>query len=76
MDSEEKTSEIIMTEVVRRMIANEISGRVDVLCYSRFPKALPGLPSWVPDWKSNSIRSYYQINEAAVEENRRDLFLE
>ncbi|KAK4665340.1 hypothetical protein QC763_0061400 [Podospora pseudopauciseta] len=59
---EEKTVEI-MTDVARRMITNDYSKRVDVLCYSGFPKVVPGLPSWVPDWKMNTVKSYYQVQE-------------
>lgn len=53
----------ILTQAARAMI--EIGGRVDVLCYSQFPKAkhLQGLPSWVPDWSANLRASYYVIHE-------------
>ncbi|KAK0662080.1 heterokaryon incompatibility protein-domain-containing protein [Cercophora samala] len=64
--SEEKTAEI-MTDVARRMITNDFSGRVDVLCYSRFPKGISGLPSWVPDWQAGTVKSYYQVQEAVDE---------
>ncbi|KAK4205443.1 heterokaryon incompatibility protein-domain-containing protein [Triangularia verruculosa] len=60
---EEKTRDI-MTDIARKMITNEASGRVEVLCYARSPKAVKGLPSWVPDWKTNEITSYYYVNEA------------
>ncbi|KAF5579831.1 heterokaryon incompatibility 6 OR allele [Fusarium pseudocircinatum] len=59
----EGSTERILTQTARTLI--EKSGRVDLLCYSQFPKLdeLSGLPSWVPDWRSNLSRSFYTINE-------------
>ncbi|KAM6506532.1 hypothetical protein FSOLCH5_013507 [Fusarium solani] len=53
----------ILTQTARALI--ERSGRVDTLCYSQFPKVprLAGLPSWVPDWRSNLRPSFYTVNE-------------
>ncbi|RBQ73497.1 hypothetical protein FVER14953_03371 [Fusarium verticillioides] len=59
----EGSTELILTQTARTLI--EKSGRVDLLCYSQFPKLeeLSLLPSWVPDWRSNLSRSFYTINE-------------
>ncbi|ENH68160.1 Heterokaryon incompatibility protein 6, OR allele [Fusarium oxysporum f. sp. cubense race 1] len=59
----EESTERILTQTARTLI--EKSGRVDLLCYSQFPKLdeLSHLPSWVPDWRSNLSRSFYTINE-------------
>ncbi|KAF5544652.1 heterokaryon incompatibility 6 OR allele [Fusarium mexicanum] len=59
----EGSTELILTQTARTLI--EKSGRVDLLCYSQFPKLdeLSHLPSWVPDWRSNLSRSFYTINE-------------
>ncbi len=32
-----------------------------VLSFSQFPKSVEGLPSWVPDWRSNLAPSYYEV---------------
>ncbi|KAF5964085.1 het-6OR heterokaryon incompatibility protein (het-6OR allele) [Fusarium bulbicola] len=59
----EGSTERVLTQTARTLI--EKSGRVDLLCYSQFPKLdeLSHLPSWVPDWRSNLNRSFYTINE-------------
>ncbi|KAF5250676.1 hypothetical protein FANTH_4119 [Fusarium anthophilum] len=59
----EGSTERVLTQTARTLI--EKSGRVDLLCYSQFPKLdeLSHLPSWVPDWRSNLSRSFYTINE-------------
>lgn len=59
----EESTEWILTQTARTLI--EKSGRVELLCYSQFPKLheLSHLPSWVPDWRSNLSRSFYTINE-------------
>ncbi|KAF5594888.1 heterokaryon incompatibility 6 OR allele [Fusarium subglutinans] len=59
----ERSTELILTQTARTLI--EKSGRVDLLCYSQFPKLdeLSHLPSWVPDWRSNLSRSFYTLNE-------------
>ncbi|KAF5617314.1 heterokaryon incompatibility 6 OR allele [Fusarium tjaetaba] len=59
----EGSTELILTQTARTLI--EKSGRVELLCYSQFPKLdeLSHLPSWVPDWRSNLSRSFYTINE-------------
>lgn len=59
----EESTEWILTQTARTLI--EKSGRVELLCYSQFPKLdeLSHLPSWVPDWRSNLRRSFYTINE-------------
>ncbi|KAG7413877.1 Heterokaryon incompatibility protein 6, OR allele [Fusarium oxysporum f. sp. rapae] len=59
----EGSTERILTQTARTLI--EKSGRVELLCYSQFPKLdeLSHLPSWVPDWRSNLSRSFYTINE-------------
>ncbi|KAM0546264.1 hypothetical protein ACHAPJ_010947 [Fusarium lateritium] len=62
-DPSDGSDERILTQTARTLI--EKSGRVDLLCYSQFPKLpkLSRLPSWVPDWRSNLCRSFYTINE-------------
>ncbi|KAL5623766.1 hypothetical protein FOBRF1_003016 [Fusarium oxysporum] len=59
----EKSTEGVLTETARALI--EESGRIDVLCFSQFPKLpeLSLLPTWVPDWRSNLRRSFYTVNE-------------
>ncbi|KAL9567507.1 hypothetical protein ACKAV7_008271 [Fusarium commune] len=59
----EGSTERILTQTARTLI--EKSGRMELLCYSQFPKLdeLSHLPSWVPDWRSNLSRSFYTINE-------------
>ncbi|KAF5712274.1 heterokaryon incompatibility 6 OR allele [Fusarium mundagurra] len=59
----EGSTEHILTQTARTLI--DKSGRVEILCYSQFPKLdeLSYLPSWVPDWRSNLSRSFYTINE-------------
>ncbi|KAF5627110.1 heterokaryon incompatibility 6 OR allele [Fusarium sp. NRRL 52700] len=59
----EGSTERILTQTARTLI--EKSGRVELLCYSQFPKldGFSHLPSWVPDWRSNLSRSFYTINE-------------
>ncbi|KAF4427476.1 Heterokaryon incompatibility 6 OR allele [Fusarium acutatum] len=59
----EESTQRILTQTARILIEN--SGRVDLLCYSQFPKLdeLSHLPSWVPDWRSNLSRSFYTITE-------------
>ncbi|KAJ4012443.1 hypothetical protein NW752_008136 [Fusarium irregulare] len=39
------------------------AGQVDMLCYSQLPKLpdLVGLPSWVPDWRSNLRYPFYYL---------------
>ncbi|KAF4503033.1 Heterokaryon incompatibility 6, OR allele [Fusarium agapanthi] len=61
-DYEGSTGRILM-QTARTLI--EKGGRVDLLCYSQFPKLdeLSHLPSWVPDWRSNLNRSFYTIND-------------
>ncbi|WZH47160.1 heterokaryon incompatibility protein-domain-containing protein [Fusarium acuminatum] len=61
--SSEGSTERILTQTARAMI--EKTGRVDILCYSQFPKVpeLAKLPSWVPDWRSNLRPSFDTINE-------------
>ncbi|RBR14522.1 uncharacterized protein FIESC28_07651 [Fusarium coffeatum] len=59
----ESPTERVLAQTARGLI--EKAGRVDILCCSQFPK-LPdfvGLPSWVPDWRSNLRPSFYNINE-------------
>ena len=53
----------VLAQTARALIEN--GGRVDILCYSQFPKLhdLVGLPTWVPDWRSNLRPSFYNINE-------------
>ncbi|KAH6953615.1 heterokaryon incompatibility protein-domain-containing protein [Fusarium avenaceum] len=59
----EGSTERILTQTARVMI--EKAGRVDILCYSQFPKVpeLAKLESWVPDWRSNLLPSFYTIHE-------------
>lgn len=61
----------ILAAAARAMITNPTSGRVDILCFSQFPKnpalAAAGLPSWAPDWRGNLRASFYGRNEAAAE---------
>jgi len=59
----ECTTERVLAQTASALI--EKAGRVDMLCYSQFPKLhdLVGLPSWVPDWRSNLRPSFYNINE-------------
>ncbi|KAI1869242.1 uncharacterized protein JN550_005872 [Neoarthrinium moseri] len=55
---------LAFTSVARAMIRN---GRVELLSFSQFPKepGLENLPTWVPDWRSNLLPSYYVIFESA-----------
>ncbi|KAK2684705.1 hypothetical protein QWA68_016409 [Fusarium oxysporum] len=64
-DFSKGSTERILTQTARALI--EKSGRVDTLCYSQLPKVpdLAGLPSWVPDWRSNLRPSFYTVNERA-----------
>ncbi|KAF4334658.1 heterokaryon incompatibility 6 OR allele [Fusarium beomiforme] len=59
----EGSTERILTKTARILI--EKGGRVDLLCYSQFPKLpeLSSLPTWVPDWRSKLSSSFYTINE-------------
>ncbi|KAI1069007.1 hypothetical protein LB507_006070 [Fusarium sp. FIESC RH6] len=57
------STERVLAQTAVALIEKE--GRVDILSYSQFPKLpdLVGLPSWVPDWRSNLRPSFYNINE-------------
>ncbi|KAF4952510.1 hypothetical protein FGADI_6745 [Fusarium gaditjirri] len=59
----EKSTKEVLTQTARVLVQE--SGRIDVLCFSQFPKIpqLSLLPTWVPDWRSNLRRSFYTINE-------------
>ncbi|KAJ4138685.1 hypothetical protein NW768_002539 [Fusarium equiseti] len=59
----ECTTERALAQTASALI--EKAGRVDILCYSQFPKlqSLVDLPSWVPDWRSNLRPSFYNVNE-------------
>lgn len=59
----ESSTERVLAQTVIALI--EKAGQVDVLSCSQFPKLpeLVGLPSWVPDWRSNLRSSFYNINE-------------
>jgi hypothetical protein len=46
----------LLTRAARAMVK---TNGLDVLSYSRFPKELCGLPTWVPEWQSNMQQSYY-----------------
>ncbi|KAK4119043.1 HET-domain-containing protein [Parathielavia appendiculata] len=59
----------MLTRAARAMITNPASGKVNILCFSQFPKS-PGdpalaahLPSWVPDWRGGLKPSFYTVNE-------------
>ncbi|SPO01448.1 related to HET-6OR heterokaryon incompatibility protein (het-6OR allele) [Cephalotrichum gorgonifer] len=52
----------VMTETAR---AIAMTGRVELLSYSQYPKNDPDLPSWVPDWRPTLRPSYYTIYENA-----------
>ncbi|TDZ83713.1 Heterokaryon incompatibility protein 6, OR allele [Colletotrichum sidae] len=41
------------------------AGNVNVLSFSQFPKDVPDLPSWVPDWRSGLTASYTAIFDDA-----------
>lgn len=56
----------ILTDAARAMITNSTSGRIDILCYSQFPKTpalADHLPTWVSDWRANLRKSFYEVNE-------------
>jgi hypothetical protein len=51
-----KTAVQVLTDVARAMVQH---GQLFILGYSQFPKDVPGLPSWVPDWHSKLAPLFY-----------------
>jgi hypothetical protein len=52
-----KSCEEVYTDFARTLIQN---GYIELLSLCEFPKQIPGLPSWVPDWSRESYRSPLQ----------------
>jgi hypothetical protein len=51
-----RTAVQVLTDVARAIVRR---GQLFILGYSQFPKDVPGLPSWVPDWHSKLSPTFY-----------------